>query len=99
MLTKIHWESSKAHLSVSQYAAGYPIGTVAVAIGTRGVSSSTVTTSSTTEGVATGALVGFFLPPVMKGSGITPHMPKHRQQRQYMSSQNHHGRPNDISVV
>jgi len=35
----------------------------------------------------------------MKGSGMIPHMPKHRQQRQYISIQNHHGTPNDISVV
>merc|ERR1712110_761578 len=52
------------------------VGTIAVAIGTRGSSSSTVTTSSTTDGVAIGLATGFFLPPVMKGSGMTPHMAK-----------------------
>merc|ERR1719473_2675000 len=75
------------------------VGTIAVAIGTRGSSSSTVTTSSTTDGVAIGLATGFFLPPVMKGSGMTPHMAKQRQQRQYMRSQNHHGRPKGMSVV
>jgi len=74
------------------------VGTIAVAIGTRGSSSSTVTTSSMTDGCAIGLAGGFFLG-VMKGSGMTPHMDKQRQQRQYMRSQNHHGKPNDMSVV
>jgi len=76
-------------------AVGYPEVTIGAA------SSSTVMTSSTTLGVATGAgfLVGFFFPPRKGMAPPPPHKAQQQQQRRYKRSQNHQGRPNFISVV